>query len=204
MANTKKRSTVADWKKISRSEFDVELPSGHVVLARKMKPEAFLSSGSIPDPLANMIQKAIRSKKGLPPAQIEDKLVNDPQSFGSIMEMMDRVFVYCVIEPDVEMPPPCCFDIPGSGICNKYYTDSTGVHTDRNQSNYHRYQEDARDEQVLYADEVELQDKLHIFQHVLGGIEDIKSFRTEPNSNVGDVPAGKNVQSKAKRTSGSK
>ena len=102
------RSTAANWKSKSKSVEDARdllLPSGNVALVRRISPEAFLSSGMIPDAMQPILEKSIRSKQGLPP-QVEQELVGDPKMLKSIIELMDAALVAAVVEPRVVLSVP--------------------------------------------------------------------------------------------------
>lgn len=98
-------TSAASWKRNKIREA-VRLPSGNVALVRRVGPEAFMEQGIMPDTLAPIVQKAIHNKKGLPPKAIDD-MVTDPDKLGEMVEMMDRLLCYAVIEPEVTMPPGC-------------------------------------------------------------------------------------------------
>ena len=61
------------WKgKQQAGELELALPSGNTCLVRRLQPEAFLTSGLIPDELSKMVTEAIRSKKCLPPDALKN------------------------------------------------------------------------------------------------------------------------------------
>lgn len=183
----------SQWKsKTKAGEQEIDLPSGNTALVRQIKPEAFLESGLIPDPMASVIRSAINSKRGLPPSKM-DEISQDPKKLAAALEMFDRLLVYCVIEPAVEMPPVCTVE-----DCGELYTSGEGVHVDRKHPKYHKYQEDERDPEVLYADVVDMEDKQFLFQWSVGGTADVERFRKELSTTVGAVQPGEAVGSKAK------
>lgn len=51
-----------------------------------------------------------------------------------------------------------------------------------------------RDEELLYADEVHFEDKNFTFQYVVGGTKDLESFRREQSSMLERVPSGEDVE----------
>jgi hypothetical protein len=175
-----------NWKSKSKAgEYELELPSGNKCLVRAIKPEAFLSAGLIPDPLTQMVMAAVNAKKGLPPSKMKE-IAQDPTKLASAVEMLDRILVYAVIEPSVEMPPVCVADRNGEP-CGELYTGGEGVHIDRKKDGYHKFKEPERDEELLYADVVDLEDKQFIFQWCVGGTGDVESFREELKKSVGSV-----------------
>jgi hypothetical protein len=193
------RSTAKSWKSKQKRGADLELPSGNVALVKPLKPEAFLQGGLIPDPLGQLVSKAINSKKGLPPTAMKD-IADDPAKLAAAMEMFDRVLTYVVVEPEVRMPPLCVVDVDGEP-CGKVATDA--VHFDTHKSGHHRCEEAEREEDVLYADIVDMEDKMFIFNWCVGGTKDIASFRDELASNVGAVSADQALQGKTKQDVGS-
>jgi hypothetical protein len=190
-------TSAKQWKgKIQVEGTDLTLPSGNVARVKQLDPTAFMSSGIIPDPLSAIITKAINTKKGLPP-KLADDLMKDPAMLSTTLEMFDRVLVHCVVEPPIDMPPPCAVEVEGQ-TCGLYANQD--VHKTPTRSGHHRYEEGERDPDVLYADTVEMDDKMFIFNWVLGGTRDLEQFREQLQGGMGVVPNGQDVQRPAKRT----
>lgn len=180
------------WKSKSKTrDEELQLPSGNSCLVRPIKPEAFLESGMIPDALSAMVMKAVNTKKGLPPSKLQE-MANDPKKLAAAMELFDRALVYCVIEPPVEMAPAC--EKEG---CGESYTGGDAVHVNRKHPNFHVYIEGDRDPEVLYADMVDLEDKMHIFQWAVGGVADVGKFRGELRATLDAVEPESGVQDTA-------
>ena len=178
----------SQWKSKNKTgEHELELPSGNTALCRPIAPEAFLTNGMIPEPMMAMVQQAINSKRGLPPAKLNE-IATDPKKLASALELFDRALVYCVIEPQVEMPPVCTVE-----DCGQLYTGGEGVHVDRKHKNFHKYVDAERDPDVLYADVVDLEDKQFIFQWAVGGSSDVNRFRKELATTVGTIQQGRSV-----------
>lgn len=189
-------TSAREWKgKVQVEGQDLPLPSGNVALVRQLEPTAFLNSGMIPDPLTSLIRKAIHTKQGLNPKDLE-KIADDPKQLSAALELFDRVLSYCVVEPHVEMPPTCDVDVNGEP-CGQYA--NTDIHQKPASSGHHAYHEGPRDPDVLYADQVVMDDKVFIFQWVLGGTHDLAKFRAELTRGVESVSDGQAVPGKAKR-----
>lgn len=189
-------TNASQWKSKKKSgEHEQVLPSGNTALLRQISPEAFLENGAIPDPLSSIIMQAINSKKGLPPSKLND-IAKDPTKLAAALEMFDRALVYCVVEPAVEMPPVCIHEFDDGSKCGQLYTSGGGVHVDRKNAKYHKYLEDARDPDVLYADIVDMEDKQFIFQWSVGGVGDVKKFRDQLSDGMAAVQAEQNVGDK--------
>lgn len=173
----------AEWKgKVEVDGTDLLLPSRNVARVKRLSPEAFLASGMIPDPLTAIVTKAINSKKGMAPAKELADMTKDPKKIQSALQLFDRVTAHCVVLPDVQMPPTCV-------VCKQYYNVDLR-HSDEGAPNYHPYKEGDRDPAVLYADQVELEDKTFIFQWSLGGTTDLTEFREEQQRTVGSLSDG--------------
>ncbi len=177
-------TTARDWKgRLPIAGTDLPLPSGNVARVRALSPNAFLSSGVIPDPLSDIVAKAIHSKKGLPPAKIKE-IADDPDKVQSTLELFDRVLAYVMVAPQVSMPPPCI-------KCGEFFNVDER-HDPENGS--HLYQEGPRDPDVLYADEVDIKDKVFVFQFALTGVRDLESFREVFPAGLGVVLDVEDVQ----------
>lgn len=190
----KKPTSAKEWKgKVQVEGSDLELPSGNVARIKQMSPQAFMSSGVIPDPLTQVIRKAINSKKGMKPSDLKE-VSDDPKKMASALEMFDRVLSHVAVLPEVEMPPPCT-------ECGEYFTVDER-HSDRKRDDFHKYTEGERDPEVLYADQVDMEDKMFIFNWCMGGTGDLTSFREQLESGVESVSNGEDIQVPAKRTAG--
>lgn len=188
---------VGEWKgKVEIAGTDLLLPSENVARVRQMSPQAFLTSGLIPDPLTAIIRKAIHTKRGMNPKDLE-KIADDPDALVSALKMFDQVLSYVMVTPQIQMPPPCDV-VVGEEECGEYADED--VHKTPTKRGHHAYHEGARDPDVLYADQVDFGDKVFIFQWCLGGTRDLDQFRQELQTSVESMADGKGVPSKAKRT----
>ena len=174
----------AAWKgKVQVEGTDLLLPSGNVARVQQLSPQAFLASGLIPDPLPAIIKKAIATKQGINPKQME-KMAEDPELLVSALELFDKVTTHVVVEPNITMPPPCRH-------CEEYYNN--GKHENPMKSGQHAYSEGDRDPGVLYADQVDMEDKTFIFNFCLGGTRDLERFRLEHQASVESLADGEGV-----------
>lgn len=192
-----------NWKNKQESgHIELVLPSENTALVRRLQPEAFLASGMIPDALTDMVNKAIRSKKGLPPTAMAE-IVEDPKKLRAAMQMMDEITCYVVVEPQCEMPPRCAYQMEDED-CGEYYDTEDKRHEDTEHDEYHTFSEGKRDEDVLYVDQVSAEDKNFIFQFAMGGTADVERFRKELSSGVAGISKRQNVQGARKRPAGRK
>lgn len=196
MPTSKKRSTkksmassIADFK--SKSGGLTELPSGLVVkLKNKGGMRAFVSSGIIPNSLMGIIQEAIGKGKEPDMSGIfnEDGSINE-QMMSDMLALTDNVVVQTMSDPEV-LPVPTEEDVKE---WNKTHPKSKVENPD-----------DLRDEDALYTDEIDEEDKMFIFQWVTGGTRDIEQFRKEFASTMDDLAGQQDIQSKAKQSTGSR
>jgi hypothetical protein len=192
-------TSAREWKgRIEVEGTELLLPSDNTALVRQISPTAFLQSGFMPDPLTAIVRQAINTKQGLPPKAMKD-LSEDPEKIGAAMETFDRVLTFVVIEPIISMPPACDIEIKGE-TCGQYV--NADVHKDPAKSGKHQYHEGKRNPDILYADQVDMADKMFIFQWALGGTRDIAKFREQQQQSVDNVSDGKAVRRTSKRTSG--
>lgn len=88
------------------------------------------------------------------------KLEVNEQTLKDMLELADAVVMFCVVDPKV--------------TSNK---DATGEILPL----------EARDADKLYVDEVDVEDKMFIFQYAVGGTRDIERFRKESAESLGDL-----------------
>lgn len=167
----KRVTSVSDWKRSSTAE-EVPLPSGKVCLANRIGMVAFLQQGAIPDYLTPIVQRVIREKRYLPPEE-EKALATDPVAALKTQEMLDRALIMTVVEPKVHMPPGC----ETCGMWLNFNDDDR--HNRKSEKFDHDFIQEERDDSLLYTDEVDMVDKLFLFQWSVGGRADLNSFREQ-------------------------
>ncbi len=150
-------STAKSFKK-SRGGV-LELPSGHAVRARRIGLETFLEQGDVPNPLIPIVEEALEKGRGADPRAlmnadaentIDMKMVND------MLLMMNNVVCKAVTEPTIHNVP---LDDEGNKIPIGYRGDD--------------------EDETVYVDEIDYEDKMFIYQWVMGGTDDIATFRKE-------------------------
>lgn len=156
---------VKDWKGRANQSVELQMPSGNVALVRNPGMQAFLQAGIVPNELMPIIMDAIDDKK-MPDL---DEMKGDPEKLVQILQLVDNILVYCVVEPPVST-------VPEGGV--------------------------TRDPEQLYADEVDMEDKMFIFQFAVGGTKDLETFREQSTAGVESLSAKSAVARPAKRTSG--
>lgn len=137
----------------------LRLPSGKVCLAVNKGMMSFVQSGKIPNPLMQIVMGAVNEGKGLPTQGLKDLVTGDKaaEMLAGMVDMVDAVTVECVLKPEiVAVPPP----IPSA--------DPAGEPTPGE-----------RLPGVLYVDVLDLDDKMFLFNWVVGGTRDIERFREQ-------------------------
>jgi len=169
------RSTASGWNRASRGE-DVSLPSGEVALVRRPGPAALLSGGLLPDSLTPIVMEAVNKGKGLPQSKVAD-LAKDPKALADIMDGMDRMLVLVVVEPKVAYHKREIVDAEGNPKNGTDGKPATEVIPD----------DEREPETYVYTDEIDLQDKMFLFNYAVGGTRQFEPFRQELRSRVGDL-----------------
>lgn len=190
-SNGKKKKTTQvtsakAWKgKRQTKAYELELPSGNVCLVRPLSIPVLVTEGLIPDNLLGISQGHIDKAEGKPPADFKKKkskakaddataeeIMKDPQKMVEFFKSMDKIVSRAVVEP----------------ACVLHFTEDpeTGEVTP--------ISDDDRDEEILYTDEVDISDKMFIFNHFVGGSNDLDSFREEFSESLDGIQTGK-VQS---------
>lgn len=180
---TSGQSAARQWKRAKGEE--VEVPSGNVALLKRPGMEAFLAEGLIPDALMPIVQESIRTGQGLPPEKMAE-MSEDLTVVGSMLDAMDRVVVRVVIEPKVLWHKRIVVDGEGAPVL-KDGKEQTEV-----------IPESERDDDLLYTDDVDMEDKTFIFNYAVGGTRDLERFREEASASLVAVQDVKAVRNKAK------
>ena len=185
---TKKQVTSAKtWKKNSGAvAHDVEMPSGNVARVKIPGLPTLMAQGLIADSLMPMVNKAIeqgKSGKAKKASKTTDQeiaqLMQDPRKFEDMMDTFDKVTVACVVEPKV--------------VYYKYTEDNAPEPDLVDQV----IPEDERDDEILYSDEVDMDDKSFLFNLVSGGTRDLETFRRQQSQSLAGLQAGAEPQHEA-------
>lgn len=169
MTNSQNKVTSAkSWKKKAQG-IELNLPSGNIVKARRPGLQKIMSSGLLPDSLLPIVQKAMNDAKGLPPSDMKKMMESDPDIIFQTLDTMDRIAAMCVVDPVmhyhrrkvVNVTPEQWEDIP----------------------------DDVRDEEIVYTDEVDMDDKNFLMTWAMGGSSDLELFRKQSEEYLGSIHA---------------
>lgn len=188
----KKVSTAKSWKRSSEIR-DLELPSGNVCRVKRPGMEALLNAGVLPDNLSAIAMREIKKAESggrpqdlKPGASIDSELMEEFMSKENAMEDMfssfDKVTAKVVVEPE------CLWHM--RPVNNE---DGTQKLDARNRPMYEEIPLKDRDEDMLYTDDVDMDDKAFIFQFVVGGSADLDSFRKEYGESLAALRDGDDI-----------
>lgn len=168
--NPAKRATAKTWKRNVGE--DLLLPSENVALVKRPGPAVLLGEGIVPDELMPIITDAVNKGKGLRPQQ-QKEILESANGLNMMIEMIDKVTALVVIEPKALYHKREILNEDGEG---------TGK--------WEVIPEHDRDsEEYIYTDEVDLDDKMFLFQYAVGGTRDHVRFREESQRGMGDIQA---------------
>lgn len=155
-------TSASEWKKSSSQPAILTLPSGKNCRIRKVGFQTFIRQGMIPNSLLGPVQRSLDTGKELD----VNLITSEPGQLEDMLLMIDDVVVFCLIEPQVMAIP---LKDNGQGVM---------VIVD----------DEDRDPDTLYVDEVDEDDKMFIFSVATGGAADLESFRNEQAQRMVAVP----------------
>jgi hypothetical protein len=169
-------SDVSAFKKKAHG-VPLPLPSG---LTCRIRPlggmEVFMQQGLIPNALMGTIQQALKEGKDgkdFDPSQMTAELLEDPAKLQEMIRMIDDCVVFSVVEPKVHKIPT---------FLNEDGTMETL-----------EFGDDRRDPNRIYVDEVDINDKMFIFQVMTGGTKNLERFREEQAKAMGALASVEDV-----------
>lgn len=163
----KRYSDVKEWKR-GVGATRLELPSGKVCLAKRVGMQTFLKTEAVPEKLEAFIRDLTDRARI---DQLGPELLQDGRLVWQIEQTMDRSLVLTMCSPPVQLPPGCAHE-----GCGRYLNFSDPVHNRSFDGFQHDYAPPERDDDVLYTDEIDVRDKLFLFNWTMGGTANIESF----------------------------
>lgn len=166
-ATRAKATAVSAWKKSTRLT-PILLPSGNYMSFKRVGMEVFLTSGMMPNSLMGFAQRAVEKGRaqGMTTDEISD-LMSDTDKIAELVTFIDKAICFVSVEPKVHPVP----------------LDDEG-----------EVDESQRSDELLYVDEVGLEDKMFIWQLVAGGTTNVESFRTESAAVLASVHRGEDLE----------
>lgn len=178
----------------------LQVPSGKTALVRAPGLETFLKQGMIPNTLMAMIKKALDSNSGKAKSAAQEKremdkmfeeISADPTKLQDLFALVDAATVYCVVKPEVKPVP--LVEVP-----------APGAKGDEPKTKWVEIPFEDREppQGFLYVDQVDMEDKMFIFNFACAGTRDVERFRNESAAVLGRAGNGKPVARETKRTTG--
>lgn len=185
-------TSVAEFKKRKKG-ITLPLPSGLTVVARRVDLTTFLQQGDVPNALLEIVSEALEKGKAMDTSAIinEDDQKVDMEMVNDMFESVNAVVIQSLVSPKVHPLVWTQEDLDNDEIPEG---QEVGEEID----------EEDRDDNVLYVDEVEPEDKMFIFQWAVGGTADLATFREESSQDLASLARGKKSGKPAKRAAGAK
>lgn len=149
-------SAAQQWRNKNKVVQEIELPSGNTAKIKRIPITKFMSAGVIPDSLMPMVTAQLGkdqdkpAKKGKAQEPDFNEIAKDPAKLAEMFLTIDKIAVMAFVEPQVKLHiGEDGEDIPAED----------------------------RDEEFIYTDEIELDDKMHVFNYSVGGSDDVEPFR---------------------------
>lgn len=151
-ATRAKATSVSAWKKGTELKPTL-LPSGKYLTFKRVGMDVFLTMGMMPNSLMGYAQNAVEKGRGreMTGEEIGD-LISNADKVSELVTFIDKAICFVSVEPKIH---PIPLDADGE------------------------VDEDRRSDEILYVDEVELEDKMFIWQLVAGGTTSVETFRSE-------------------------
>lgn len=152
-----KVSSTSDFKKRKGGRI-MALPSGLVVKARRVELRTFIQHGDVPNMLLPIVEEALNKGREMDLSQIvaQDGGMN-LDMIKDMLEMVDKVVMAVCLDPKVHSS----MDEDGNEI-----------------------PEEDRDDDLVYVDEFDDEDKMFLFQWSSGGTDDVAIFRQEAETGL--------------------
>lgn len=176
-------------------EEDLVLPSTQTCRARRVSIETLLEMGIVAEadtltPLVQQYTKDIqRGGPSSPKETVIDEaaMMQDPETLKKIIFLADKSMPHIVISPRVALH----FKETTVGK-----TTVTKAYTDAERAEIRETQPD-----IIFTDQIGLEDKMYLFEWALGGLAKMVTFRPGSQADVGSVGSGKRNKKSAKRGS---
>jgi hypothetical protein len=171
-------TSAAEWGRGARDARvkgrPLTVPSGKTCLVKMLNSmQEFIARGDVPNALLPLMQEAATGKVK-DEKQVTDLVLSNPEKLRDMFDMIDMVVCECVIEPPVAPVPQ---DDEGSVVSPHLRPD----------------------DDTLYVDYIDLEDKMFIFNYALSGASDLEQFREKSDPSVVPLHSVEGVEQSAKR-----
>lgn len=175
-------------------EEEITLPSGQTCRAKKVSIESMVEAGILDqvDSLTATVDRYVRKTKGGKVSDgtpvVDPSILQNGEALKLIITMADRALPYIVVSPPVTL----------------HFSEQTVGKTKvtKKLTKEERADKRAIQPDLVFTDQIGLEDKMELFQWAMGGLEAFQSFRKQPTADVGSVVPIANRKGKAKRNPG--
>lgn len=174
---TKSTRYGASWKSPLH---DLELPSGEMCQVKRPGVQGLIKAGVLHslDTLTSIVQtETIPKAEGKPVKSDIAAIVEDPEKFGTMMSVVDKIAMFVVTQPELVTNLRPVLDEEDKPVVK----DGEPV--------LEEIPLNEREEGIVYIDYVDDNDKMFIMQYAVGGSADLTEFREKTKALVGGVPA---------------
>jgi hypothetical protein len=174
------------------SEEELTLPSGQTCRARKVTVTSLIEAGVLneADSLTAMVDqhtRRIKGGKGVPDGTvaIDQSIMRDSSTIKAMIMMADRTL------PAIVVSPPVALHFKDITVGKTTVTKSL-PESERNAMRLVR-------PGLIFTDQIDLEDKMHLFEWGVGGLKAFSSFRADTPNDVGSVVPVSGGKGSAKR-----
>jgi hypothetical protein len=161
------------------AEETITLASGQTCVAKKVTIESMIEAGILDqvDSLTATVDRYTRKVKGGKVADgtpvLDPQIMQDGSALKLMITMADRALPHIVVNPPVAL----------------HFSEKTVGQTKVTKKLSEADRQEMRNAQpnLVFTDQIGLEDKMELFQWAMGGMEAFQSFRDEPTTDVGGV-----------------
>lgn len=155
---------------------DLMVPSGQLCQVRRPGAEGLMRVGLLDKVkgLSALVDdkhlKRVKGGKSGAASDLARELVNNPDEAMTVMNTIDKIVKYVVIQPQLELP---------------FKTSPDGKDVS--------LQDNERLEGQIYTDQISIEDRMFIFQYAVGGSSDVERFRRESSQSLAGFQDGGDI-----------
>lgn len=156
---------------------DLTVPSGELVQVRRPGLQGLLKAGILEsmDGLTGMVQSETIPKAQGKPVVIAKDILKDKSKMEDMLAAIDKIVLHVVVQPELR-----------PAIVTQEMIDAEDSPFDAELLNQPVPYE-LRDEDAIYVDYVDIEDKTFIMQFAMGGSADLATFRKESKEVVASL-----------------
>lgn len=164
-------SSIADFKKAQQGK-KLLLPSGFVCRAKNPGMMAFLELGFVPNSLLGIVTAAM--EEGKPPKDEDlQQVASDPAFMLDTVTMVNAIVCHCVVSPKIN-----AVEVRDAINADEKLTAA---------------EKEDKINSMLFVDEVDLTDKMFVYNWASGGTADLETFRDGSSEHLARILTSEDV-----------